>query len=223
MDYNIDGLAPVVITNKIEITERVFIYQFKRAFNFEAGQVIGISVFDNTDEKMPRMYSIASGNNDELVSILFNVKETGWLTPLLAKKEVGDTIYITAPSGNFLDNNESAFWIATGTGIAPFHSMLQSGSSGQKTLIHGARKLDSFYFEDSFLNVNHLSYIRCCSQEEGNSIYFGRLTQYLKEYNNLPHDQKYYLCGVPEMVVEVRDILIDKGVPYQQIVAEIYF
>ncbi len=34
---------------------------------------------------------------------------------------------------------------------------------------------------------------------------------------------KYYLCGSAEMVVDTRDILIRKGVPFDQIISEIYF
>jgi ferredoxin--NADP+ reductase len=40
---------------------------------------------------------------------------------------------------------------------------------------------------------------------------------------NLPTDENYYLCGSSEMVVETRDILVDKGVPFGNIIAEIYF
>ena len=41
--------------------------------------------------------------------------------------------------------------------------------------------------------------------------------------NFLPVDRKYYLCGSAEMVVGTRDILISKNVPYDAIIAEIYF
>ena len=34
---------------------------------------------------------------------------------------------------------------------------------------------------------------------------------------------KYYLCGSAEMVVEIRDILIEKGIPFDRIISEIYF
>ena len=33
----------------------------------------------------------------------------------------------------------------------------------------------------------------------------------------------YYLCGSADMVVEVRDILIGKGIPFGHIISEIYF
>ena len=65
--------------------------------------------------------------------------------------------------------------------------------------------------------------MRCCSQEKGEGVYEGRLTDYLKSLNNLPLNYKYYLCGSAEMVVETRDILIGKGIAFEQIIAEIYF
>jgi len=67
------------------------------------------------------------------------------------------------------------------------------------------------------------NYIRCCSAESGNGVYEGRLTQYISEQQSLPKDKKYYICGISEMVVETRDILINKGIPYENITAEIYF
>nr|NQU89377.1 oxidoreductase [Bacteroidota bacterium] len=54
-------------------------------------------------------------------------------------------------------------------------------------------------------------------------VFHGRITKWLSEAESLPINRKYYLCGSAEMVVEVRDILIEKNVPYGNIVAEIYF
>ena len=45
----------------------------------------------------------------------------------------------------------------------------------------------------------------------------------MKSENELPKQIKYYLCGNPEMVVEVRDIILGKGVDFENIIAEIYF
>jgi len=49
------------------------------------------------------------------------------------------------------------------------------------------------------------------------------VTDYLKSVAALPGDYKYYLCGRAEMVVEARDILIAKGIPFNKIISEIYF
>jgi ferredoxin--NADP+ reductase len=55
------------------------------------------------------------------------------------------------------------------------------------------------------------------------NVFPGRITKYLEEIKELPTDINYYLCGKALMVVEVRDLLISRGVPYENILAEIYF
>jgi ferredoxin--NADP+ reductase len=101
--------------------------------------------------------------------------------------------------------------------------MFRSGLRADKTLIHGGRFTHSFFFEKEFDPILKGKYIRCCSQEEGEGLYNGRLTRYLQDIEIFPEDCRYFLCGSPEMVVEVRDLLIDKGVAFNKIVAEIYF
>jgi ferredoxin--NADP+ reductase len=210
----------VTILSNTEIAPNVFLLSFKRDFAFRAGQVLGIAVSVNDDA---RLYSIASGENDENISLLYNIKPGGKLTPNLAILKPGDILYITVPFGSYSGSDEPAYWIAAGTGIAPFHSMYRSGMGGNKILIHGSRTLDAFYFSEELINDLGPRYVRCCSQQEGEGVYHGRVTQYLEDAENLPEDQKYYLCGSAEMVVECREILLSKGIPFSHVVAEIYF
>jgi len=210
----------VTILSNTEISPNVFLLSFKRDFAFRAGQVLGIAVSANDDA---RLYSIASGENDENISLLYNIKPGGKLTPNLAILKPGDILYITVPFGSYSGSDEPAYWIAAGTGIAPFHSMYRSGMGGNKILIHGSRTLDAFYFSEELINDFGPRYVRCCSQHEGEGVYHGRVTQYLEDSDNLPEDQKYYLCGSAEMVVECREILLSKGIPFSHVVAEIYF
>ncbi len=210
----------VTIISNTEISPSVFVLSFKRDFTFQAGQVLGLAVSPNDDA---RLYSMASGENDENVNILYNIKPGGKLTPNLAILKTGDILWITVPFGSYLGSSEPAYWIAAGTGIAPFYSMYRSGMGGNKTLIHGSRSVDAFYFSEDLLRDFGPRYVRCCSQQEGEGIYSGRVTQYLEEIDSLPEDQKYYLCGSAEMVVECREILLSKGISFSNIVAEIYF
>jgi len=210
----------VTIISNIEISHNVFVLSFKRDFAFRAGQVLGLAMALTDDA---RLYSIASGENDPNINILYNIKPGGKLTPNLAVLKPDDTLYITVPFGSYAGSSEPAYWIAAGTGIAPFYSMYRSGMGGNKIMIHGSRTLDAFYFSDKLVNDFGPRYVRCCSQQEGEGIYHGRVTQYLEESDNLPLDQKYYLCGSAEMVVECREILLGKGVPFSNVVAEIYF
>ncbi|MBU1013228.1 MAG: oxidoreductase [Bacteroidetes bacterium] len=203
-----------------EITTGVFVLAYKKIHEFLAGQVVAITT-DLNDK--PRLYSIASGIREEEVRILFNVVPEGKLTTQMSQLIEGDKIFISKPFGKFTGTKEPAYWIAAGTGIAPFTSMFYSGLASNKIIIHGGRTLSAFYFRNVFEAYFKDNYIPCCSQQTGQGVFKGRLTEYLKSLNELPPKHKYYLCGSAEMVVETRDILIQKGIPFKQIIAEIYF
>jgi len=213
------SLRSYELTNNEEISPGVHVISFMRDFDFRAGQVIKIATDMN---HAPRIYSICSGNTENEVRILFNIKEDGFLTPKLAGMIPGEKILVSNPYGSFLGTNEAAWWIATGTGIAPFYSMIKSGLANKKKLIHGVRKLNQFYFEDELEEAMNSNYVRCCSGETSCDTFPGRVSDYLNGIQNLPN-VKYYLCGQALMVVEVRDLLIQKGIKFENIMAEIYF
>jgi len=208
-----------VLTNNEEISPGVHVISFKRDFEFIPGQVVKIAL---SPGQVPRIYSICSGNTDEEVRILFNIKEGGELTPRLASLIPGEKVFVSEPYGNFSDTIAPAWWIATGTGIAPFYSMYRSGLAENKTLIHGVRWLNQFYFEDEWEQALDENYVRCCSGESSCDTFPGRVTDYLKQLNQLP-DVNFFICGKALMVVEVRDLLIEKGILFNNIFAEIYF
>lgn len=214
------ALSPVELLFTEEVSSGIYLTGFKKAFDFKAGQVIGIALTENGPR---RLYSICSGEHETEVWILYNVIEEGYLTPRLADLETGDTIWITDPRGEFTSDDDPAVWIATGTGIAPFYSMLRSGRAANKILIHGNRYLEQFHFYDFFSSLLGERYIRCCTAEEAEGIYHGRVTSFLEEHPLPDPGLKYYLCGRAEMVVETRDILIEKGIPFHRIISEIYF
>jgi ferredoxin--NADP+ reductase len=213
-------LNEITLTGNEEISPGVHLISWKRTVSFKPGMVVKI-----TDDLAlpPRIYSLCSGNDDPEFSVLFNIKEDGILTPRLSAAIPGTKIWASNPYGSFADDKKPAWWIATGTGIAPFYSMFRSGIFENKTLIHGARQLNQFYFEDELDWALGKNYIRCCSHEQSCDVFPGRVTAYLKEINDLPTNINYYLCGKALMVVEVRDLLISRGVPYKNILAEIYF
>jgi len=134
----------------------------------------------------------------------------------------GDKIFVSKPYGSFTSDGKPAWWIATGTGIAPFNCMLESGIADGKKMIHGVRQLNQFYFEDEWEMALGENYVRCCSRESSCNVFPGRVTDYLSTLHKFPN-VKYFVCGKALMVVEVRDLLIEKGVPFENIMAEIYF
>jgi ferredoxin/flavodoxin---NADP+ reductase len=214
-----DTLRNYVLTGNEEISPGVHLISFLRDFDFIPGQVVKIGL--NT-RFPPRIYSLCSGNREREAQILFNVKEDGMLTPRVASLIPGEEILVSKPYGSFPGTAGPAWWIATGTGIAPFYSMLRSGLMENKVLLHGVRYLNQFYFGDELKGILGSRYVRCCSGESSGDIFHGRVTRYLSQIGAFP-DVDYYICGREQMVVEVRDLLIEKGVPFNRIFAEIYF
>lgn len=212
-------LIAVKVLSLEEIARGTFILTLNHKFPFHAGQVISLTANSSVQ---PRMYSICSGEPDPHLSILFDVREKGTLTPLLVELHPGDKIWITPPHGNFLIRPGRAWCIATGTGIAPFLSALRSGLIRDKRVIHGVPSAEYCYGATEFQKIAGTEYIRCTSRRHTPETFPGRVTRYLAE-NDLPRDILYYLCGSTEMVLEVRDLLIEKGIPYRQIQTEIYF
>jgi len=219
-EKNRADLKQVKITGNEEISPNVFVVSWKRDREFSPGQVVKITA---DLHEPPRIYSICSGNQEDDISVLFNVKPGGVLTPRLASMKAGDAIYVSEPYGNFSCDDSPATWISTGTGIAPFYSMIRSGRCKNKKLLHGVSHANQFYFEDYLATQLGENYIRCCSRDNNGVHFPGRVTDYLLGLPDLPKGDKYYLCGQALMVVEVRDLLIQKGVPYSHIYAEIFF
>lgn len=220
ISHNDKQTTQVNISFSEELSPGIYLIGFKRTFEFIAGQVIGIAIRENDAR---RLYSICSGEQEDEIKILYKVIDEGYLTPQLSDLECGDSIWITPAGGEFTADREPAVWVASGTGIAPYYSMLRSGLGENKILLHGNRYLEQFHFFDEFQETLGHNYIRCCSAESGDGAYHGRVTAYLEEQDELDPDLKYYLCGSADMVVETRDILISKGVPFGHIISEIYF
>lgn len=208
-----------VISNT-EIAPNAYLLKFARDFDFYAGQVIGISLDPGQE---PRLYSIASGVDMPEVWILYTINPEGLLTPQLQHLGPGDELYITEVFGNFLCREQEAVWIATGTGIAPFASMLFSGQGEGKILIQGNREQSGLYLREYFEDSMPERYFGCCSRRRADTCFHGRVTDFVQQWEGLKTNIPYYLCGSAEMVVDVRDLLIERGVPFENIMAEIFF
>ena len=213
-------LTPARVLARREIVPGVHVVSVERHMHFRAGQVIALA---RAPDSTPRLYSIASGTAEQRLDILFDSKPDGELTPWLARVEPGAVVFVSAPFGEFLGDHAPAWWIGAGTGIAPFVSMLRSGLAAGKTVVHGARSPEGFFFQDVFAATLGDRYVRCCSRGKGPGLVPGRLTDWLAAQSALPVNVRYMLCGSTQMVVAVRDLLLEKHVPYGNIIAEIYF
>lgn len=216
---NTTELFEVELTGNVEISEGVYLISWEKIHDFIPGQVIKLTTEISLN---PRIYSICSGVNDSEMKVLFNVKDEGLLTPKLSGYIQGMKILVSKPYGSFINKGDASWLIATGTGIAPFYSMIKSGIENV-TLLHGVSYLSQFYFEDELEYRLGNKYYRCCSRQSSCDVFPGRVSDFIISQNELPENIKYFLCGKAIMVVELRDLLISKGVSYDNILSEIYF
>jgi ferredoxin--NADP+ reductase len=214
-----EKLSEIPVTANREIAPGIFMLSFPREFDFIPGQ----SVWMTVDPKIPpRLYSIASGNGEPLVEILYDLVPEGLLTPRLAGMREGHTLLVSSAFGPFRDEEGPSWWVAAGTGVAPFASMVRSGLMQEKTLIHGSRTIAGLLHRGLLADALGDRYIPCCSREQAEGVFHGRPTEWLT-LQRLPLASRYLLCGGSRMVVDSRDIIIAKGVPFESVIGEIYF
>ncbi len=205
---------------------------------FLAGQNVNLALAPSGPA---RSYSVASGPADPALEVLFDVVPGGLLTPRLAALQAGDPLYVSPAFGGFLDDERPATWIAAGTGVAPFASMVRSGLAADKILVHASRSPAGFHFRELFAARLGPRYFRCrpgaagppgAAEVQGaaesadpagaDGVRAGGLISWIQS-SELPPDRRYLLCGSARMVVEVREALIARGVPFANVLAEIYF
>ena len=104
---------------------------------FLAGQFIRVGM-DVGDERVGRPYSLVNPPNEPLLEIFFNIVPEGPLSSRLAALETGDPVWLTAAANGLLtltevpEHTRDLWLLATGTGVGPFLSMLQTDEPWQR-------------------------------------------------------------------------------------------
>lgn len=199
----------------------VFLLRFdRRHLLFEPGQNVSLGLAGSPAR---REYSIYSGAADDFLEVLVREVRGGTVSEALARCQPGDALSVEGPSGFFVTGAEdrvsaSYLFVGTGTGIAPFHSMVRSYPALDYLLLHGVRTAEERHghllFERSRL-------VACISGGEGGD-YHGRVTRYL-ESRPVDPSRRCYLCGNGAMIDEAFAILRNQGVPRDRIFSEVYF
>lgn len=200
------------VVDRREVAAAVHLLAFTGGGGFLPGQNVNLALEPSGPA---RSYSVASGPADPAMEVLFDVVPGGLLTPRLAALRPGDPLYVSEAFGGFVDDERPATWIAAGTGVAPFASLVRSGLATGKILVHAGRSPEGFHFRELFAARLGPRYFPCRTQAGG-------LLGWLRD-NELPPDRRYLLCGSTRMVVAIREQLIARGVPFANILAEIYF
>lgn len=208
------------VLNVVNLTPSTYLLRLERKnIRFKAGQHISLGVTaDDT-----RQYSIYSGEKDNYIEVLVKEVKEGIVSKQLKYCSIGDYLYYDGPIGYFkLDTDVMSktnyLFLASGTGIAPFHSFIRSYSDLNYTLIHSVRYAFEAYGRDEY---DKDKYILCTTRDDKGD-YFRRLTDYLKE-NPVDINTHVYLCGNCDMIHDAYDILLEQGIPSENLHAEVYF
>jgi ferredoxin--NADP+ reductase len=212
---------------------------------FEAGQYMTTGVI--TDGKMlQRPYSVASspreaGDGYELYVRLVPVMR---FTSALWRLPIGHRMRMIGPKGKFLlepDDDRTHLFISTGTGIAPFISMMRTllidGSPRPVVCLNGVSYVADLGYRGLLEGWQQsgeypVTYVPTVSRpaEAANAGWDGRtgrveanVLSVCDELGLTPDNTVVYICGNPEMIVTAEATLLDRGFAESQVKTELYW
>jgi ferredoxin-NADP reductase len=206
-------------------------------FGFVAGQWMSFKTTKPEGEEITRAYSIASPPDEgNTFALCLNRVQDGFMSNFLCDMKAGDEIACQGPFGGFTlrPPMRDTVFIATGTGIAPFRSMLhwlladETRHQGkQLSLVFGNRAEKDIYYHDEFLRLaaEHPNFHYLPTLSRGDASWQG-LRGYVQEH--VPGiardrtDMHAYICGLDKMVKANRDLLKSLGWNRKSILFEKY-
>ena len=221
-------------------TDWLFRFRITRpaSFRFRSGEFVMIGL-PRPDKPVFRAYSMASPSWDEELEF-YSIKVPGGpLTEHLQKIKVGDTIWMRKkPTGTLVLDallpGKRLFMISTGTGIAPFASLIRDPEAYEKfdqvVLTHTCRdqaelrygydtvalaKKDLLVGEEATARLTHFA-----STTRQTSPHMGRITTLIEDGSLFtalsmapfnPDEDRVMLCGSTGFLADLKAILLDTG------------
>jgi ferredoxin/flavodoxin---NADP+ reductase len=221
-------------------TDSLFSFKTTRdqAFRFKNGYFTMIGL-EHDGKPLLRAYSLASANyEDELEFFSIKVPD-GPLTSKLQNIQPGDELLVNSKAtGTLISDNllpgKNLYLIATGTGLAPFLSIIRDPEIYEQydkvILTHGCREVEELAYQE--LITKHLPNHEYLGEEiRDKLIYYptvtrekyvnnGRLTDLLRigklekdiglEAIN-PENDRFMICGSPSMLKDICKLLDSRG------------
>ena len=218
-------------------TDSLFSFKTTRnpSFRFESGQFVMIGL-EVDGRPLLRAYSMAGSPYEDTLSF-FSIKvANGPLTSRLQNIKAGDEILVGhKPTGTLILDNlkpgRNLYLLSTGTGLAPFLSIIRDPSAYERfnkvVLVHGCRFIDELKFgrrhvdqlaDDPLIGeaaTQQLIYYPTVTREP--FIHRGRIThciengQLARDIGQPPIDaifDRVMLCGSPHMIEDLRQLLV---------------
>lgn len=223
-----------------ELAPEVHHFEFEipgvQRFVFTPGQYIPV-LEPVVGGHIVRPYSIASPRDGNRFSLCLNHIPGGPVSTYLFDLKPGDEVEIEAPLGEFTFRHADrpAIFIATGTGIAPFRSMLLDHvprTHPPMTLLFGVRYEAGLLYREEFQELAaqypSFHFLPTITRPGENwNGFTGRVQAHIDDALALyqPDEASHadvYVCGLKEMVEDVRAELLRRGFDAGQVICEEY-
>ena len=206
-------------------------------FGFVAGQWLSFKTNKPDGEEIIRAYSIASPpGDDNRFALCLNRVQDGFMSNFLCDMKAGSEIHCQGPFGDFILRPplRDTIFIATGTGIAPFRSMLHwllaeksRHQDKQLWLIFGSRYENDIYYNEEFQNLAaaHANFHYLPTLSRGGPDWQGLrgyVQEHVAEIVRERTDMHAYICGLDKMIKANRDLLKGLGWDRKSILYEKY-
>jgi ferredoxin--NADP+ reductase len=213
---------------------------------FEPGQYMTIGVLAD-DRLVQRPYSVASDPavaGTEGYEMYVRLVPVQRFTTLLWRLPVGHPMRMIGPKGRFLlepDDDRAHLFVSTGTGIAPFISMIRQlmthGRPRRTIMLNGCSYVDELGYRDVLEDWERsgafpVSYVPTISRPSdprnaGWDGYTGRAETVVRDvcraHGLRPERTVVYICGNPDMILNVEAELMDAGFPEFHVKKELYW
>lgn len=186
------------------------------ALNFIPGQFIVLQMESPEHGIIQRSYSISSKHaNDQYLELCIAMNDNGVFTPWLFKQEEGFWIVGSEPQGNFtfLDGQARVphMFICTGTGVAPFRSMISKALKLEDTpvyLVFGNRFSEDILYHEEWKQLaqqnQNFHYHPVLSRQNQSFAHTGYVHPVYTKILEKVNDAQIYVCGWQNMLVETR-------------------
>ncbi|HZZ14423.1 MAG TPA: FAD-dependent oxidoreductase [Candidatus Sulfotelmatobacter sp.] len=198
----------------------------EKRFGFVPGQWLSFKQVKPDGEELTRAYSIASppGESSRFALCLNRVQD-GFMSNFLCDMKVGDQIACQGPFGDFILHPpmRDTIFLATGTGVAPFRSMLRwlladesRHQEKQLWLLFGNRYEADVYYHEEFIDLaaQHPNFHYLPTLSRGSAEWHGLrgyVQQHVPEIIQSRSGMHAYICGLDKMVKANRELLKSMG------------
>jgi ferredoxin--NADP+ reductase len=199
---------------------------------FEAGQFVRIAL-EVGGERVARPFSFVNPPEDPVLEFYGVVVPQGPLSPRLARLAPGDALYVASNPAGFLvlselPDAETLWLVSTGTGIAPFLSILRTAAPRKRyhdiVLVHAARFARELVYRelvDDFVAAyrGRFRYVTLVSREAAPGALAGRIPAAIRDGRLeqaaglalAPETSQVMLCGNPGMLKDAAAALAERG------------